>query len=186
MFQVPLLGPLVAVALSLSEATPAKAPSLPKYVHDVTARWDQLDIQVKVRAVKCGYDNAWYDSGTVTLCTELFDRPTLTRFILNHELAHAYFDQHGVPMVLGKGEEFAADELAVMLSFDDEVVAGAQWFLNNPGGGSKDQVHPSSLDRAAMLLCLLDGFEANPVSRQCKVYARSAFENWQRVVALTL
>lgn len=157
--------------------------AVPDYVPEVLERWAPLDIEVTVRAQKCGHDNAFYDpeQDTVTLCTELFDRPELTRAILNHELAHAYFDQHEVPV---QDAEFEADELGFMFSTEDENWAAAAWHVQLADHDHPRVMgqHPSHLDRAAMYLCLLDGFSDEPVERKCAVYARSVMAGWLRIV----
>lgn len=171
----------IALALTLALTTPAKAPKVPAYVQDVVDRWAPLDIDVKVVAEKCGQDNAWYapEEHRVTLCTELFDRPELTRFVLNHELAHAFDRQHGIDW--GHDEEFKADELAFMMSSPDEVQAGIKWFLSGPFSAGDD--HPADVDRAAMLMCLDVGWRGE--DRMCATYYRSAYATWAMLIVQT-
>jgi hypothetical protein len=149
---------------------------VPEWVDEVVSRWGDL-IKVTVRVQFCGVDNAWYTlaTDTVTLCSDMFDRPELVRFVLNHELAHALVDQHGLPWI---DYEFAADELAFMFSHDDEVYAAVAWFLEDPGPGS--EVHPPDIDRAAALLCLQAGYDGT--DRMCAAYYRSAVGAWLRAI----
>jgi hypothetical protein len=171
--------PLI-LALTLSKP-------VPDYVPQVLENWEGL-VEVTILATDCGEDNAYYypDEDTVVLCTELFDRPELTRFILNHELAHAFNDQSGMPWI---DSEAAADELAFFMSDQDEVFAGAKWFLGLAKGrkyedSSKtwDQ-HPHPLDRAGSLLFLAEArWEPKDASMQCRIYLRSTLAHWLRWV----
>jgi hypothetical protein len=157
-------------------ALAAAAIALPDYVPEVVDRWANT-VKVTVQARHCGFDNAWYTfkTRTVTLCDDLFDRPEVTRFVLNHELGHAFTHQHGVPFI---DNEVAADELAFFMSTDDEVYAGAAWFLAM-GGTTSDDDHPSNVDRAGSLLCLQSAQEGQG-SRECRIYLRSALSHWLR------
>lgn len=156
----------------------ALAP-VPDYVPEVVSRWADL-VDVEVVARDCGIENAWYfpADDIVVLCTELFDRPELTRAILNHELAHAFMDQHGIPQ-----SEAGADELGFFFMTDEEVYSIARWFLDHPGPGSDDG-HPADLDRAGMFLCL-QSVDEEGGSRECRVYYRSALEKWLALIAVT-
>lgn len=158
------------IALALAAA------ALPTYVPEVLDRWADT-VKVTVTTTHCGFDNAWYTlgKGTITLCDDLFNRPALTRFVLNHELGHAFMDQHDIPFI---DPEAAADELAFFMSTDDEVYAGAAWFLSM-GGTTPGAEHPSDLDRAGSLLCLQSAQE-DVGSRECRIYLRSALSHWLR------
>src|SRR5687768_13447940 len=85
---------------------------VPAHLEDSLDRWEGLIPEVTLKALDCGYENAFYypAAKTVVMCTELFDRPDLARGILQHELAHAFLDQNGL-----RQSEFSADELGFMV-----------------------------------------------------------------------
>jgi hypothetical protein len=131
---------------------------------------------------KCGMDNAFYTpwTKTVTMCTELYNRPALARFIFNHEMGHALMHQNAIP-----NSERGADEVAVLTSTPEEVIAAMFWFMDMAQDDDGDDgVHQSHRDRAASLVCLLDGLYDEPVSRVCKAYAGSVSENWSRMLIM--
>lgn len=172
---------LSSSALAKKPKAPQKPPAVPSYVAGVVDGWQEsFGIHVTVVAERCGYDNAWYSLATqeITLCAELFSRPALTRWILNHELGHALNDQMHIPWV---NPEDGADELAMLMATEDESYAAAAWFLAS-GGTESDDEHSSDLDRAGAILCYLDGTSPAPVSRECRIYARSVLANWLRLV----
>lgn len=178
-----MLDIIVTLATLLANPTAAAMPQVhnPKYVDEVVDRWEDAHIDVKVESRHCGMENAWYTykTRTVTLCDELFNRPSLVRFILNHELSHAFNHQHGLEW--GPDEEFKADELAWFFSNTDEVLAGVQWFLDDAAAkATSADPHPPSLDRAAMLLCLDAGWREE--DRMCGIYYRSAASTWTLIV----
>jgi hypothetical protein len=102
-----------------------------------------------------GEVNAWYEDDAITVCYEYLDDilrnapqettpagvtrldaivgPTLETFL--HEIGHAFFDYHGVP-ILGR-EEDAADQLAayILLQFENRrdvrrLIAGVAYAYN--------------------------------------------------------
>lgn len=165
--------------IGLFLTTFALSQPLPSYAAEVVDRWGSL-VDVEVVARDCGFDNAFYypASDTVVLCTDLFDRPDLTRAILNHELAHAFMDQRGIPQ-----SEFGADELGFFFMSEAEVYSIAGWFLDSDGPGSSDG-HPADLSRAGMFLCLEAG-KADDGPLECRVYLQSALEKWLALIAVT-
>lgn len=181
-----------AMALTLFSAhAPAatpKAPPLPVYVDAVVEEWaETFHVEVRVKAITCGYDNAWYDpeARQIELCSDLFDRPELTRWVLHHELAHAVADHRGIPYEIDG--ETGADELAMVMATEDENLAAAQWFLYASIGKdhSPTDPHATDLDRAAAILCFLEGSDPEPSDRVCAIYARSVVANWVRLVVVT-
>lgn len=166
----------LALALTLAQTNPS-------FVDEVLERWDGTGISVDVVSVRCGEENAYYfpEDKVVVLCTELFARPLTARFVLGHELGHAWMDQHGVP-----GSERGADELALITSPIDEAYAAAVWFMEmGQTASGNDGVHQSHMDRAATFMCVADGlWDPEHATRTCRVYADSVYEHWQRVVLM--
>ena len=154
------------------------AVAIPAYLAAAQSEWeDMAEVHVTIKMKHCGYDNAWYTPGarTVTVCDDLVAKPALLRFVFNHEMAHAYFHQRRVPV---SDEELMADELAFWVTADADVADTARWFLEMGSDEDTADGHPADLTRAASLLCLLDGVDANPVNRQCVAYARSSRSHW--------
>lgn len=152
----------------------------PAFVEEVVARWDGTGVEVTVVSAECGEENAFYfpEDKLVLLCTELFARPLAARFVLGHELGHAWMDQRGIT-----GSERGADELALLTSPIEEAYAAAMWFmdmsLTSDGG---DGVHQTHLDRAGTFMCIADGlWDLEHATRQCRNYADSVVENWTRI-----
>lgn len=171
--------------------TPLLAVALPLFLQHAKAEWEETfpEVQVTVRAEHCGHVNAWYTfrTRTVTMCDELFDQPLLATWVFNHEMGHALNDQLDLPWV---NAEDAADELAMLMSSVDESVAAAKWFMSmakpsKPDAGN-DGDHSAYLDRAAAILCYVDGVEATPAARQCGMYAKSVTAGWIRILGLVL
>jgi hypothetical protein len=137
--------------------------------------------------VHCDDDNAAYypDRQLIVMCDDLYDRPDLARWILSHELGHAFMWQHDVPQERGAhDQERVADELAYMTTEPSEGYAAARWFLDlakttrhRPG-----DEHPHPLDRAGSLLCLLAGHE-DTGPRVCRQYAASVEAHWMRIIS---
>jgi hypothetical protein len=175
---------VLALVLALAAADPEPKP-VPAEVAAEMKDWADLGIKATLTSTHCGMDNAFYFPGlnTVVLCDELFDRPDLARFVLNHEMGHAAMTQLGIGDVDG---EAGADELAFWMSDQAAVFAGASWFLGMVDGSPHDpeDPHPSPLDRAASLLCLSDGTDPHPVVRHCAVYARSSYMHWVRILTM--
>lgn len=140
-----------------------------------------MDISVEVVSYACGGVNAFYDrdENRVELCSELFVSPELTRAVLNHELAHAFFDQHGLNDALDGVEEFNADELSWFFDRADETLAIERFFLvlAQYEGDEPSDEHPLSLDRAAMFICL-DAGAYDDEDAQCRAYLNSAQDKW--------
>lgn len=158
---------------------------VPKYVPEVVGRWgDALEVTVVAR--ECGQENAYYfpADDTVVLCTELFNRPELTRAILNHELAHAYFDQHDIPM--GGQEEYNADELSWFFCTGPEIIAVTQWHLDDASSDlstdDPEEGHPASLSRALMYITLDMGYRHE--TRESFMFYRSAWVKWSVLLEL--
>jgi hypothetical protein len=123
-------------------------------------------ISVDVLWEPCGEENAYYyiPRGPIVLCLEINETPAPV-FVAAHEAGHAMVYQLGLPVGTGTtAGEKAADELAALTLIAmgelDEVVGGAQWFMDmartSDGGGG---AHPTHMDRARDLLCLVDGAE---------------------------
>ena len=157
----------------------AKPVAVPAYVPEVLKRWKGM-AEVTVSAQECGQKNAWYTFSEkhITLCAELFSDPMITIFVLNHEMGHAFTDQNGIPDI---DDEVAADELAFLMSTNEEVTGGIRFFLDLAKAHQATDPHPPSLDRAASLMCLQDARlgEGNAVCRQ---YYRSVQADWTRWV----
>lgn len=174
---------LLALILAI---IPAAAPAQPPLVAEVLARWEWFGLDVKVTSEHCDQDNAWYNFKThvITMCDDLYDRPDLARWILAHELGHAFMWQRDVPQRRGTlDQERVADEMAFLMSTTDEGYAAASWFLGAAReelGDDPDDEHPTSLDRAASLLCLLDGREGH--SRTCQAFYSSVLAHWVRIL----
>lgn len=166
---------------------------VPEDLAEVTERWRALDTEVDLVVYECGYENAFYDpeSDRVEMCAELLADPAAARGILNHEMAHAFFDQHNLSDVFAWDEEFAADELGFLMSTPEEALAvirlQLKWASEDLAEGvTGDSVygHPPALKRAAMLLCLDEGSLGE--NAKCEAYFRSAVTNWSAIVALVL
>lgn len=154
----------------------------PDYITEAQKEWEGL-AEVTVITTKCGFENAGYYPGLniVEMCEELYAKPDLALFVFNHEMGHAFMDQRGVP-----NSERGADELAVLMSPPWATIAGAQWFMEMAmDDDGMDGVHQSHMERAASLVCLLDGFNPEPVSLTCVAYAGSVTENWARMLLMT-
>ena len=157
---------------------------VPPYLVQAEHQWDETGTTVTLLAAECGVDNAYYfpADDTVVMCSELFDRPALARWVLHHEMGHAFMDQHGIP-----NSERGADELAVLMASQAETYAAAGWFLDmyleDPTHNPNDP-HQSDLDRAGALLCLADGVFEEGAARECRLYAESVAENWARMVLM--
>jgi hypothetical protein len=161
------------------------SPRTPDYILKAQADWEGL-ATVEVISTSCGQDNAAYypSLNMVEMCTELYDRPELAVAIFNHEMGHAFMFQRGIP-----NSERGADELSMLMSTPDQLTAAAKWFLDmsreeGPSSGD-DGEHQAHLDRAAALLCYLDGTDPDPVQRSCRMYAESVNENWARMLIMT-
>lgn len=155
----------------------------PRWVEAEVAKWEPLDIEVEVVSKPCGYINAYYfpTDRIVVMCSELYKTPDLARFVLNHELAHAFNHQHGLDW--GDDGEFKADELAFLMSDGKAVLAATKWFLDSASAAVEGDTHPAELDRAAMLICLDEGWRDE--DRQCATYYRSALATWTLLVNQT-
>jgi len=143
--------------------------------------WDQTGTTVRLLTAECGQENAYYfpDDEMVVMCEELLDRPALARFVLHHEMGHAFMFQHGIP-----NSERGADELAVLMATIDETYAAAKWFMDQNQTHRAGDPHQSDLDRAGALLCLADGIFEEGAARECRLYAESVAEHWARVVLM--
>jgi hypothetical protein len=149
----------------------------PDYLDEVASRWEPLGLEVNVATASCGQENAYYfgSLNLVVMCKEVLDRPALASWILNHELAHAAMDQ--LELAEDDDPEFMADELAALMSTADETFAAAVWFMAMGPTPSGD-THPSGLDRAGAVLCLLEGSDPKSTNRSCRAYYRSATQHW--------
>lgn len=157
------------------------APTPEALVADVMERWEWTGVTAGVVEVDCGKtENAWYDPGPdqVSMCSSLWAKPDLAKWVLAHELSHAWMFEHKVPQRLGTyDQERSADELAFLMSDEDENAAAAKWFLGQ--GPIDDGVHPVALDRAGSILCLDAGREGwHPV---CRLYFASVLGHWIRI-----
>ncbi len=159
----------------------------PDVVDEVLDRWSGAGLDVEVVSVHCGYDNAAYYPAAqlVVMCDDLYNRPDLARWILSHELGHAFMWQHEVPQQRGTpDQERVADELAFLTSEPDENYAAARWFLQlakrHPIHNPSDE-HPDPLDRAGAVLCLQAGTEGQ--NRLCRLYLESVQAHWMRIIA---
>jgi hypothetical protein len=168
------------VALVTSNLPAATVPE-PDWVPEVMERWDGLMEMPDVVVRRCGVNGMYYPGAhVIVLCQETFTQPELARWIFSHELAHAFIFSHDLALA---ESEFAADELGSLLAEPDEITAAARWFFSMRGyEHDPDDPHPAALDRAAAILCLLDGSEAEG-TRMCRAYYRSALENWTRIYA---
>lgn len=179
------LVPLVALFSLLAQGTVARA--VDARLDTVLAEWAWLDVDANLAIIPCGQENAgyWAPLHEIFICQELIDHqgPDVVRFVVSHELAHAFMDQHRVPSV---NEEAAADELATLVLLDnsqDEVYSGASWLLDQADDPTGE--HPPGLDRARSILCLADGHSKKPSVPFCKGYYNSAKDSWTRVIAIT-
>lgn len=163
----------------------AASLAVPNWVPEILERWEPLGVEVSIQVEECGSINGWYGplTDTIGICTESLAQPELARWIFNHELAHAFMDQHGIPDL---HFEFAADELATLMAPEQDSLAAAMWFMSMADQGQRrGDPHPAYLDRAAAVLCLLDGSLADPSSRMCHAYYTSAVDNWLRLIVLS-
>jgi Zn-dependent peptidase ImmA (M78 family) len=154
----------------------------PNDVDDVMERWEGL-VDVDVYAADCGEENAWFQpaDNAIVMCNELRRDPELYRWVLAHELGHAFMWQHEVPVRWGtKDQERVADELAFFMSTDEETQAAARWFMSHAERKQRaGDPHPAALDRAAALVCLSAG-RANE-DRMCHAFYDSALAHWVRI-----
>jgi hypothetical protein len=158
----------------------AAAAPVPQHLKNLTAEVEEtFSIDVDLRVQKCGMENAWYDiqDDTVTICTELLDRPLLARAILRHELGHALNDQWDIPW---KDYEVFADEFMLLTSTPEELTEIAKWHMHLfevDGPTSPGDPHPDHMDRAWAALCFADEGD-----RACEVYKRSVWGGWVRLL----
>ena len=154
---------------------------VPPHLVEAEHQWDATGTTVLLLATECGQDNAYYfpEEEVVLLCSELFDRPALARWVLHHEMGHAYMDQHGVP-----DSERGADELATLVADLNETYAAAMWFLSMNGPPIPGDSHQPMLDRAGAAICLAEGMYAPGAPRECRLYAESVAEHWARIVLM--
>lgn len=169
----------IILAFAAASSTPN-----PDYIRLAEKDWEDTGLaQVTVVSRKCGMENAFYTplTRTVTMCKELYRKPALALFIFNHEMGHALMHQNDIP-----NSERGADEIAVLTSTPESTMAAMFWFMNmaSEGDDGDDGVHQSHRDRAASLMCLMDGLYDQPVSRVCKAYAGSVDENWARLLIM--
>lgn len=173
------------LAILLISTLHLAAPRTPAYITQAQKAWEGL-VEVEVITTHCGQENAAYYPGLnlVEMCEELYRDPDLAVAIFNHEMGHAFMHQHDIP-----NSERGADELSMLMSTPDQLAAAARWFLESAAEGGNDSGddgnHQSDLDRAAALLCFMDGSDPDPVSRVCRVYARSVDENWGRMLIMS-
>lgn len=150
----------------------------------VVAEW--APVTAEVVEADCGQVNAFYfpEDRRVVLCTEMVDQlpAPAVRGVLEHEMAHAAMDQLGLPET---DPEADADELGTLVALDhhrlDEVADTAAWLMTLPAAPEGDP-HPQPMDRAGMLLCLMDGSEAEPANPGCALYFRRATSGWNRAL----
>jgi hypothetical protein len=157
----------------------------PAFIKDVTSRWADTGVEVDAVAASCGYENAFYvpDMRLIVVCRELVEADEANaRFVLNHELGHAWMFQHGVP-----NSERGADELAVLMSTKAEALANAHWLMRlakeeGADAGDDDGQHQTHADRAASVFCLTYGlYEPDKTTPVCRMYAESLREQWTRL-----
>ncbi len=121
-------------------------------------RFDGVETTVKWDT--CGQVNAYYQhrTKTVTMCTELRVLPAgVIRYILAHELSHAVIMQRNIAYT--GSHEAAADELAammlVMMGYEEDILAGARFWLSMNRPESPWDDHPGDERRASNLLCMV-------------------------------
>jgi hypothetical protein len=176
-----LLALAMATGVAISAAPPPVAHAVPTARTAADVAIDQAliieemvadyPVDVSVRWVPCGMENAWYHriDLSITLCLELVDMKAPV-FVAAHEAGHALSLQLGLDMGDGPtAVEDAADDLAALVLLElgevDEVVAAAKWFMQM----SQDQLgarHSTHEQRAWKLLCLADGYEKGTL--QCR------------------
>lgn len=153
----------------------------PPIVAETAARWDGHGVQVAAVAVNCGYENAFYfDSlGLVAVCNEMLEHgPDVARFVINHEMGHAWMAQNGI----GDSER-GADELALLMSTKKEALAAAAYFHGlGSGDDGDDGQHQSHQARGDEFVCLAYGlYDPMQTAVVCRMYAASVRENWMRM-----
>jgi Putative metallopeptidase len=147
----------------------------------VLDRWDgYFEKPPSITQADCGEENAYYFGALhlVVMCREMDAMPAVARFVLNHELGHAWSAAHGVP-----DSERAADELALIMSTKDEAFAAAAWFnrMADEQGDAHNPLDPHQphRDRASTFWCLTYGLHApTQTSSICRMYAASVLEHW--------
>jgi hypothetical protein len=145
-----------------------------------TARRWKGKVAVDVVQASCGMENAMYFPSLqlVVMCRELDYSPAMARFVLNHEMGHAWMYQHDVP-----NSERGADELALLMSTKAEAIAAADFFdkLGEDDDGD-DGEHQSHTDRAATFRCVAYGLHMpTQTTAICRMYAESLREQWARL-----
>jgi hypothetical protein len=155
-----LLALAMATGVAISAAPPPVAHAVPTARTAADVAIDQAliieemvadyPVDVSVRWVPCGMENAWYHriDLSITLCLELVDMKAPV-FVAAHEAGHALSLQLGLDM--GDGPTAVED--------------AAKWFMQM----SQDQLgarHSTHEQRAWKLLCLADGYEKGTL--QCR------------------
>lgn len=144
----------------------------------VIQRWGD-EVKVDVVQASCGEENAMYfpSLDLVVMCRELDHLPAAARFVLNHELGHAWMDQHDIA-----DSERGADELALLMSTKDEAVAAAAWFDGMVDSTNPFDEHQLHSERAASFRCLAYGLHLpEQTTGICRMYAGSVREQWARL-----
>lgn len=169
------------IGVALHAMAPDASPKTPDYIAEAQKRWADV-ADVTVVSTWCGEQNAAYYPGfrLVEMCAELYVDRDLALAIFNHEMGHALMHQHGIP-----NSERGADEISLLTSTPAQLMAAARWFMGMAGEShDPNDPHQSALDRAASIVCYLDGTDEHPVSRACVNYAESISENWQRMLLM--
>ena len=178
---------ILAAALMVSDV-PHRPTMRADLAPVVDAYADTWNVSVPIYSMPCGQVNAWYNTvdNYIVLCDEtLALEPAVVRFILAHELAHATMHKAGFDL-----GEAGADELATLMELEterDDVRAMAEFLMSDgiPDATPGD-VHPPNMKRAAMLLCLDDGYEREPTDEGCNQYERRAVQWWATLLSATL
>jgi hypothetical protein len=142
------------------------------------------DVDVTIQWHECGFVNAWYFPGakTVVLCEELKPfGPSIVRYVLAHEMAHAVIMQRDIPYT--GSHEVAADELAalmlILIDREDDVLAGAAFWGNKGDEEDPEDDHPGDLRRAYTLECIVKTLKEEPRAlATCPVQFRRVIRSW--------
>lgn len=167
----------------VSRPTPAVVDLL-----NLATKLEDPRVDIDVAFIECDYPNAYYwpASRQIEICTSLFTlEPGALRFILAHEIAHAYIVQLDVPFT--GLHEAAADELAAFLLIragHTKDLLDASWYWLTLG---KTQTvapwaeHPGNEQRYHTLRCLY--YEAtNAPAPLCRHDLARVTRHWTRLL----
>lgn len=133
----------------------------------------------------CGQVNAWYFDSDLYVCLELAgESEGFQRFVVAHEMGHAYVDQMHLPIV--GSEEDAADEFAALMlvvtgNSDDALDAAVYYDTHKEADVVSDE-HSSNARRAYRLNCMVNGAGLDAVP-SCRANYIRAVHSWFELLA---